>query len=291
MKVLHTVEDAQATCAQIKREGRTLALVPTMGALHAGHLSLVRAARAQCDEVAVSIFVNPLQFGPNEDFDRYPRVLERDCELLEAEGASLVFAPSPEAMYGAGPTTFVEVPELPKKLEGKTRPTHFRGVTTVVSKLFHIIQPDIAFFGQKDAQQVAIIRRMVRDLNFPLQIDVCPIVRENDGPALSSRNAYMDPKHRHAATVLYRALMRIQTLVDKGECSAAKLAEVGRAVIAEEPLAKLDYLEIVDPETLDPIDDVCKGALVLEAVYLGNTRLIDNLLLSGVGEAAGPDLQ
>jgi pantoate--beta-alanine ligase len=292
MRIVRTVDEAQAACVQIKREGRQLGLVPTMGALHEGHLSLVRAARAQTDAVAASIFVNPLQFGPAEDFNRYPRNLERDCQLLAAEGVSLVFAPSPEEMYGPEPqrarTTFVEVPGLSDKLEGKTRPGHFRGVTTVVCKLFHIIGPDSAFFGQKDAQQAVVIRRMVRDLNLPVRVVVCPIVRELDGLAMSSRNAYLDPVHRRAASVLYRALMRVQSMADAGERSATRLAEMGREVIHEEPLARLDYLEVVHPETLDPLQDIGQGALVVTAAYLGSTRLIDNLVLHGAGESSGP---
>jgi pantoate--beta-alanine ligase len=263
-----------------------------MGALHAGHLSLVRAARAQSDVVAASIFVNPLQFGPNEDFSRYPRSFERDCRLLEEEGTELVFAPTVEEMYPPPPgaccasryaarhtSTFVEVAGLTEKLEGKSRPGHFRGVATVVSKLLHILEPDLAFFGQKDAQQAVIIRRMVRDLNLPVEVIVCPTVREADGLAMSSRNAYLDPPHRQAAPVLYRALMRVRMLADTGERHAATLAEAGREVIREEPLARLDYLEIVHPETLEPIADISDGALMVTAAYLGNTRLIDNVLL------------
>jgi len=292
MRTLRSVAEAQTACAHARAEGKRLGLVPTMGALHDGHLSLVRSARAQCDVVAVSIFVNPLQFGPNEDFTRYPRTFEQDCGRLEASGVGLVFAPSPEEMYGPpeqrATSTFVEVPGLSDKLEGRTRPGHFRGVTTVVSKLFHIIAPDFAFFGQKDAQQAVIIQRMVRDLNLPVRVVVCPIVREADGLAMSSRNVFLEPPQRRAAAVLHRALMRVQTLADTGERDAAKLAAAGRQVIAEEPLAHLDYLEVVDRETLDPVDTICRGALVVTAVYLGGTRLIDNVLLHGVGQSQGP---
>lgn len=295
MNILRTIEAARATCRQIRREGKRLGLVPTMGALHEGHLSLVRSACAQADVVAASIFVNPLQFGPQEDFRRYPRTFERDCRLLESAGVALVFAPSVEEMYppepdtvsgGAG-RTLVEVAGLSEKLEGKSRPGHFRGVTTVVTKLFHIIEPDLAFFGQKDAQQAVILSRMVRDLNLPVRMVVCPIVREADGLAMSSRNTYLDPAHRRAATVLYRALTRVQTLVESGEHLGDQLAEAGRQVIREEPLAQLDYLEVVHPETLDAVADVSGGALVLVAAYLGKTRLIDNLLLRGAGLNAG----
>ena len=250
----------------------------------------MRAARAQSDVVAVSLFVNPLQFGPKEDFAKYPRTLERDCQLLEAEKVDLLFAPSNQDMYPAGATTFVTVEGLSEKLCGRSRPGHFRGVTTVVAKLFHIVEPDLAFFGQKDAAQVAIIGRMVRDLNFPVRIVVCPIVRERDGLALSSRNAYLDPQQRRQATVLYRALMRVQTLADTGERSAARLAEAGRQVMAEEPGARLDYFEIVHPETLEPLDDISRGALVAVAAFIGTTRLIDNVVLHGAGEARGPNL-
>jgi pantoate--beta-alanine ligase len=270
-----------------------------MGALHEGHLSLVRAARAQTEVVTASIFVNPLQFGPSEDFNRYPRAFERDCQLLQSAGVSLMFAPAPEEMYppahgrsttqaAYGATTFVEVSGLSEKLEGKSRPGHFRGVTTVVSKLFQIIGPEVAFFGQKDAQQAVIIRRMVQDLNMPVEVVICPIVRESDGLAMSSRNAYLDPQHRRAATVLYRALMRVQTLADMGERCSSTLAQAGREVIGEEPLARLDYLEVVHPETLDRVQDISAGALVVTAAYLGRTRLIDNLVLHGAGQAQRP---
>jgi len=279
MRLLKTIAEAQSACRQIKSQGKRLGLVPTMGALHAGHLSLARAAHAQTDVVAFSIFVNPLQFGPSEDLQRYPRDLERDCRLLEAEGVTLVFAPSPEEMYPASPSTCVEVTELSQKLEGKTRPGHFRGVTTVVNKLFNIMAPDAAFFGQKDAQQVVIIRRMVRDLNMPVEIAVCPIMREADGLAMSSRNAYLDPPHRHAATVLHRAVLRARDLFQQGERCATALAAAGRDLILAERLARLDYFELVHPETLDPLAEVSPGALVVVAAYLGETRLIDNLIL------------
>ena len=263
----------------VRKPGRPLGLVPTMGALHEGHLSLVRAARASCDAVAVSIFVNPTQFGPNEDLAKYPRSFERDRELLEREGVDVLFAPSVEEMYPGGAVTWVTVEGLSSKLDGRSRPTHFRGVTTVVAKLFHIIEPDVAFFGQKDAAQVAVIRRMVRDLNLPVEIAVCPTVREADGLAMSSRNAYLDAGQRKQALVLHRSLMRVKQLVDAGELSAAKLAAAGREEFAAERSVRLDYFEIVDPETLDPVAEVSKGALVAVAAYVGPTRLIDNVLL------------
>ncbi len=279
-----------AVCRQLRMEGRRLGLVPTMGALHDGHLSLVRAAKAQCRAVAVSIFVNPLQFGPSEDYGKYPRTFERDRQLLEAEGVDVLFAPSTEDMYPAGATTFVEVEGLSEKLCGRSRPGHFRGVTTVVAKLLHIVEPDLAFLGQKDAAQVSIIRRMVRDLNLAVEIIACPIVREKDGLAMSSRNAYLDPQQRKSALALYRALMRVQTLADKGESDAGRLAQAGRQVIAEEPGVRLDYFEIVDPDVLDPVPDVSRGALVAVAAFAGSTRLIDNIVLHGTGQAAGPNL-
>ena len=279
-----------AACREVRRAGRRFGLVPTMGALHAGHLSLVRAARAQCEVVAVSIFVNPLQFGPKEDFNRYPRDLEKDRALLNQEHVDLVFAPSAEEMYGQDSHTYVTVEGLSERLCGRSRPGHFRGVTTVVAKLFHIIEPDVAFFGQKDAAQVAIIRKMVRDLNFDIQIVVAPIVREPDGLAMSSRNAYLTAEQRKQAAVLYRALMRVQTLADRGERRAAELIRAGEEVVREEPGAKLEYLEVVNPDTLEPVADVSRGALVAVAAVVGSTRLIDNVLLTGSGQAQGPEM-
>lgn len=278
----------RAACREARRAGRRLGLVPTMGALHAGHLSLVRAARAQCNVVAVSIFVNPLQFGPKEDFSRYPRDLERDRDLLNQERVDLVFAPNAEEMYGRQNSTYVTVEGLSERLCGRSRPGHFRGVTTVVAKLFHIVEPDVAFFGQKDAAQAAIIRKMARDLNFDIQIVVAPTVREPDGLAMSSRNAYLTPEQRKQAIVLHRALMRVQTLADRGERSAAELIRAGEEVIREEPGVKLEYLEVVDPDTLEPVADVSRGALVAVAALAGTTRLIDNILLTGSGQAQGP---
>jgi len=256
--------------------------VPTMGALHEGHLSLVRTARAASDVVAVSIFVNPTQFGPNEDLAKYPRSFERDCAMLEHEGVDLLFAPSVEEMYPAGAVTWVTVEELSGKLDGRSRPGHFRGVTTVVAKLFHIVEPDKAFFGQKDAAQVAIIRRMVRDLNLLVEMVVCPIVREPDGLAMSSRNAYLGPEQRKQAPVLHRSLMLVQRMAEAGERDVAKLSAAGRDAIAEENSVRLEYFEIVNPHTLDPVNDLSRGALVAAAAYVGTTRLIDNLLLKPI---------
>jgi pantoate--beta-alanine ligase len=264
-----------------RTEGKRVGFVPTMGALHEGHLSLVRAARARCDLVVVSIFVNPAQFGPSEDLAKYPRTFERDCELLARENVDLVFAPSVEEMYPPGALTWVTVEELSDKLDGRSRPGHFRGVTTVVSKLFHIIEPDVAFLGQKDAAQVAIIRRMVRDLNIPVEIVTCPIVREADGLAMSSRNAYLNPEERKQALVLQRSLMRVKKLAEEGERNAAKLVALGVDELTSEPSVRLDYFEIVDPACLDPVEDISKGAVIAVAAYVGATRIIDNFLWPG----------
>ena len=250
-----------------------------MGALHEGHLSLVRAARVSSDVVAASIFVNPTQFGPDEDLAKYPRSWERDRELLEREGVGLLFAPSADEMYPTGPATWVTVEGMSEKLDGRSRPGHFRGVTTVLSKLFHIIEPDVAFFGQKDAAQVAIVRRMVRDLNLPLEIIICPIVREPDGLAMSSRNAYLSPEQRKQALVLQRSLLRAQELAEHGEMSISKLISAGRDEFRREPKVRLDYFEVVDPDTLDPVPDISGPALIAVAAYVGSTRLIDNILL------------
>jgi len=269
----------RAASLEARHSGKRLGFVPTMGALHQGHLSLVRAARQATDVVAASIFVNPTQFGPNEDLAKYPRSFERDCELLEKEGVEWLFAPSVEEMYPSGAVTWVLVEELSNKLDGRSRPGHFRGVTTVVSKLFHIVEPDLAFFGQKDAAQAAIIRRMVLDLNLPVEIAVCPIVREPDGLAMSSRNAYLDAEQRQKALVLHRSLMQVQELIERGETSAHILASEGRNDFNAEPSVRLDYFEIVNPDTLDPIQDISKGALIAVAAYVGSTRLIDNLLI------------
>jgi pantoate--beta-alanine ligase len=280
VKQLPTIAAMKAACREFARNGKTLGFVPTMGALHAGHLSLVRASKSRCNVTAVSIFVNPLQFGPSEDLSKYPRTLERDIALLEEGGVDLLFVPSVEQMYPAGAKTRVLVEELSNKLDGASRPGHFLGVTTVVSKLFEIVRPDLAFFGQKDAAQVVVLRKMVRDLDMDVELVVCPIVRETDGLAMSSRNAYLTPEQRQQALVLHRALLRVQTAVDRGERDAAKLREIGEQVIAEEPGARLDYFAIVDPETLDPVTDTRRGALIAIAAYVGTTRLIDNILLT-----------
>jgi pantoate--beta-alanine ligase len=281
MKIYSTVEEMRAACRALRSQRRRLGFVPTMGALHEGHLSLVRAGKRSSDIVAASIFVNPKQFGPNEDFGTYPRAFERDQSLLEKEGVELLFTPPVDEMYPPGAVTWVTVEELSNKLDGRSRPGHFRGVTTVVSKLFHIVEPDAAFFGQKDAAQVAILRRMVRDLNLPVEIVVCPTVREPDGLAMSSRNAYLDSQQRKQASVLHRALMRAKELADEGERDAAKLLAIAREELASEPLVQLDYLEIVDPDSLDPVD-ISTGAMMVLAAFVGSTRLIDNVMLQAV---------
>jgi pantoate--beta-alanine ligase len=279
MKICRSIDEMRAASREVRREGKSLGLVPTMGALHDGHLSLVRAAKAQCDLVAASIFVNPLQFGPNEDLAKYPRTFDRDRELFMQQGVDFIFAPSVEEMYPPGAVTYVTVEGLSDKLCGRSRPGHFRGVTTVVSKLFNVVEPDRAFFGQKDAAQTTMIRRMVRDLNIPVQIVVCPIVREHDGLAMSSRNAYLDAQERKSALVINRSLRAVQERFDQGERKVRPLIEAGSQVFVQEPSVRLDYFEIVDPETLDPVDDLSLPALVAVAAFVGKARLIDNIVL------------
>jgi pantoate--beta-alanine ligase len=282
LKTYNTIRDMRAASRAARRTGLRLGLVPTMGALHEGHLSLIRAAKASCQVVAASIFVNPTQFGPNEDLAKYPRPLERDRELLENEGVDLLFAPPVDEIYPNGTLTWVTVEDLSDKLDGRSRPGHFRGVTTIVTKLFHAVEPDAAFFGQKDAAQAAIIRRMARDLNSPVEIVICPIVREPDGLAMSSRNIYLDLQQRKQALVLQRSLMQVKQMDGAGEYNAARLIVAAKEVFVTEPAVRLDYFEIVDPDSLDPVNDVSKGALVVVAAFVGTTRLIDNILLLAV---------
>ena len=251
-----------------------------MGALHEGHLSLVRAAKAQCDAVAVSIFVNPTQFGPTEDLSKYPRQFDRDCQFLEKEGIDILFAPSVDEIYPHGQVTWVLVEGLSEKLDGRSRPGHFRGVATIVAKLFHILEPDAAFFGQKDAAQLAVVRRMVEDLNFSVEIMACPIVRESEGLAMSSRNAYLNREERGQALVLQRSLERVQQEFRAGERSTARLMSAAKEVFTREPKVVLDYFEIVDPDTLDPVERISQKTLVAVAAYVGSTRLIDNTVLN-----------
>jgi pantoate--beta-alanine ligase len=258
---------------------KPIGLVPTMGYLHEGHLSLVRRAAEECASVVVSIFVNPTQFGPSEDLSAYPRDMERDLRLLEPLGVNLVWTPTPEIMYPNGYQTWVEVEALTGSLEGARRPGHFRGVTTIVTKLFNGVQPARAYFGQKDAQQAAVIRQMTRDLNFPLEIVVCPIVREPDGLAMSSRNAYLNPEQRQAATVLFRALNTARDAYESGERDAEKLRTHMRETLAAEPLAETQYVSCADYDTLQELETVSGKALLSMAVFVGKTRLIDNFVL------------
>ena len=281
MKICSTIREARAAYGAALIRGR-LGLVPTMGALHQGHLSLVRSAHSQCHVVAVSIFVNPTQFGPAEDLSKYPRQFERDCRLLEKEDVDILFAPAVEDIYpkSNGAVTWVVVEGLSEKLDGRSRPGHFRGVTTIVAKLFHLLEPDSAFFGQKDAAQLAILRRMVRDLNFPVEIVACPIVREPDGLAMSSRNTYLSPEERVRALVLQEALGQIRRDFQAGERTAAALVSAAKEIFARQPQVLLDYCEIVDPDTLNPVGRISQETLVAIAAYVGSTRLIDNLLLN-----------
>jgi len=277
MLVLETIEDAQSACRALRRAGRSIGLAPTMGALHQGHLSLVRAAKATCDATVVSIFVNPAQFGANEDLANYPRAFDADCEALEREGVDLVFAPSVAEMYPAGASTWVEVADLGDRGEGASRPGHFRGVATVVSKLFHIVGPSHAFFGQKDAAQLAVLRKMAADLNFDLKIVGCPTVREADGLAMSSRNRFLSVDDRRQALVIGRALRVAANLAASGQTSAAALIAAMRSVMALEPEVKTDYISVADPETLEEIPDIARGGLLAIAAVVGTTRLIDNI--------------
>jgi pantoate--beta-alanine ligase len=261
-----------------KRQGLTIGLVPTMGYLHEGHASLIRRAREDNDRVIVSDFVNPIQFGPKEDLAVYPRDFDADCRLCESLGADLVFHPEPEEMYAPNACTHVKVDNLTEHLCGVTRPFHFQGVCTVVTKLFHISEADRAYFGQKDAQQLAVIRRMVRDLNFPIEIVGCPIIREEDGLAKSSRNTYLTAEERQAATILYKSLKKGHAMIDAGETDAKKVEDAIRSVIETEPRAKIDYIEIVDWEELQPVAKIDRPVLVALAVYIGKDRLIDNFI-------------
>jgi pantoate--beta-alanine ligase len=285
MELIHTTAWMKQIARDVRAKNRVLGLVPTMGALHEGHLSLVREAQKQCSPVVVSIFVNPKQFGPSEDLQKYPRTLEADRAALEELRVDYAFAPPPEEIYPPGFRTAVVVEGLSERLEGRSRPGHFRGVTTVVLKLFEIVQPRLAFFGRKDAQQVRIIRQMAADLNLDAEIVVCPIVREPDGLALSSRNSYLKDGDRRAATALYRSLEAVRREVTAGERDAARLIATLRQVTGGEPGVALDYAEIVDAETLEPVMAVRKTCYVLLAARVGGTRLIDNALIEQDGES------
>jgi len=285
METIYTVEWMKQVARQARAEGRIVGFVPTMGALHEGHLSLVRAAQQQCAPVVVSIFVNPTQFGSSEDFEKYPRMMEADRTRLEELRVPFLFTPPAAEMYPDGFRTYVGVEGLSERLEGRSRPGHFRGVTTVVLKLFEIVQPYFAYFGRKDAQQARVIRQMARDLNLDTEIVVCPIVREPDGLAMSSRNAYLKGDERRAATVLYRALGAARQEIAAGERDAVRLLAVMCKVIEAEPLASADYAEIVDAETFEPVSRLRCACLVLLAVFLGSTRLIDNMLVEEQDDA------
>lgn len=276
MMIVTSLEELRAARAMLDEP---LGFAPTMGYLHEGHLSLARRSKAECASTVASIFVNPTQFGPSEDLSKYPRDLERDLRLLEALGVNLVWTPTPEVMYPPGYQTWVTVEELAKGLEGALRPGHFRGVATVVATLFNAVRPQKAYFGQKDAQQAAVIRQMTRDLNFPIEIVVCPTVRESDGLAMSSRNVYLNSDERQAATVLFRALSAAKSAYDKGERSAETLRHIMTETINAEPLATLQYVSCADYETLQELERVERKALLSMAVFMGKTRLIDNFVL------------
>ena len=280
MKLVTDISKVRKLSLSAKAEGKTIGFVPTMGYLHEGHVSLIRGARAETDLVVLSIFVNPTQFAPGEDFERYPRDLVRDKRLAKRAGADIIFHPSPADMYPEGFSTYVEETALSKHLCGLSRPTHFRGVTTVVLKLFNIVQPDVAYFGQKDAQQALIIKRMVRDLNVPTRIKVLPTVREADGLALSSRNKYLSPEQRKEAAVLYRALMEARKLVRMGETDASRIKKTIRRMIESSRGVRIDYVSVVNRDSLEDINELQGNVLIALSVFIGKTRLIDNIELN-----------
>ncbi|WP_092349137.1 pantoate--beta-alanine ligase [Candidatus Chrysopegis kryptomonas] len=281
MRVITKVKEMQKVADELRKEGKIIGVVPTMGYLHEGHLSLIRIAKEKSDVVITTIFVNPLQFAPNEDYDKYPRDLERDVKLAQSAGCDIIFHPSVEEMYPENFLTYVEVEKLTKVLEGEFRPTHFRGVTTVVAKLFNITKPHIAVFGQKDAQQALIIKQMVRDLNFDIEIIVAPIVRESDGLAMSSRNVYLSESERKDATVLYQSLKLAEKLIEESERNSGVIISKMEELIKSKPTAKIDYIAIVDPNTLEKVENLSEGKeyLIALAVRIGSTRLIDNTLV------------
>ena len=286
METVRTITWMKEAARQARADNHLIGLVPTMGALHEGHLSLVRRAKQECSRVYASIFVNPKQFGPNEDFQKYPRPLESDSEKFAALGVDGLFAPAPEEMYPGGFSTYVSVEGMGDRLEGKSRPGHFRGVATIVLKLFEIMQPDFAYFGRKDAQQVAVIQKMVRDLNLGVQIVVCPIVREVDGLALSSRNAYLNAEERRAATVLHRSLEAARAELKCGTRDSLEMQAAVHRVFDKEPLAKLDYAEIVGADSFEPVTHISGASYVLVAAHFGKTRLLDNMLVEPVHEGS-----
>jgi pantoate--beta-alanine ligase len=280
MEILRTVDELRARARAERNKGKIIGIVPTMGALHEGHASLIRAAKSQCSFVVTTIFVNPTQFGPNEDYSRYPRTFDADCTLANAEGASVVFAPAVEELYPSGAETFVEVEGLSDRLDGASRPGHFRGVATVVSKLLIAAEADLAFFGQKDAAQVAVLRRMVTDLRLPAKIVVCPIVREPDGLALSSRNVYLSATERAQALVLSRAIRRVEETVAGGERRREVLIHAADKIFRSAPAVRVDYVELVDWNTLLPVETAAPGSLFAVAAFVGTTRLIDNIIIN-----------
>jgi pantoate--beta-alanine ligase len=280
MQIVKSVAEMQSLCRQLRTKGVQLGFVPTMGALHEGHLSLVRRARAECEVIVASIFVNPLQFAPGEDFSRYPRTFEEDRRALEAERVDVLFAPEAGEMYPNGSKTTVTVSQVGDRLDGASRPGHFTGVATVVAKLFHVVEPLRAYFGQKDAAQLAVLRQMVRDLNFDVELIECAIVRETDGLALSSRNRYLDATERKRALVLHRALQRMERMIAEGERQSTTLLRNGMEVLNTVTGVRVDYLVTVDANTLLPVTSVETGTLVAVAAYVGNTRLIDNFLVA-----------
>ncbi len=286
MEIIHTVSWMKQAARQARFENHVIGFAPTMGALHEGHLSLLRRAKSECSKVFASIFVNPTQFGPNEDLSKYPRMLESDIEKLTTAGVDLLFTPESKEMYPPGFSTYVTIEGLSERLEGKSRPGHFRGVATVVLKLFEIVQPHFVFFGRKDAQQVRILQRMLLDLNSDIEIVVCPIVRESDGLALSSRNGYLNAQERSAATVLHRALRAACLEVAADVRDALTLQSAVRDVLAQEKLARLDYVEVVDADSFEPVARIgSRPTYVLLAVFIGKTRLIDNLLIESSSDS------
>ena len=280
MQIVKSVAQMKAICRELRTQGVVLGFVPTMGALHKGHLSLVQRAKAECQTVAASIFVNPLQFAPGEDFAKYPRTFDQDARQLKAEGVAILFAPDATEMYPEGAVTTVTVTGIGDRLDGASRPGHFTGVATVVAKLFHIVAPHRAYFGQKDAAQLAVLRQMVQDLNFDLELVSCAIVRDADGLALSSRNQYLSGPEHEEALVLHRALTRIEQSITNGERQSSKLLEIGKNTLDAAEGVQVDYLAIVDPRSLLPVASAEKGTLVVVAAYVGRTRLIDNFLVT-----------
>ena len=279
MKIIKSCTEIQSFCNSARLDGKTIGFVPTMGFLHEGHLSLMRRSRAENDLSVISIFVNPTQFGPSEDYDAYPRDLERDSKMAESVGVDVIFTPEVKNMYPNGYSTFVNVEGLTNKMCGISRPTHFRGVTTVVSKLFNLVRPTRAYFGQKDAQQAIVIKRMTEDLNFDIQIIVMPIVREQDGLAMSSRNKYLNPEERQAALVLSQSLFLAQKLINQGNTDVKDIYNLIRDKILSEPLARIDYIAIVNANNLEEVDKIEKNTLIALAVFIGKTRLIDNIII------------